>query len=48
MGNENTHWLERLMENPWALLILGILVPTISYTVWGVYDVMSLPVAPLP
>jgi len=48
MGNENTHWLERLMENPWMLLILGIVVPTISYTVWGVYDVLSLPVAPLP
>ncbi|MDH5718381.1 MAG: hypothetical protein OEZ22_12205 [Spirochaetia bacterium] len=48
MGNENDHWLKKLMDNPWLLLVLGIVVPTLSYTVWGLVEVMSLPPATLP
>ena len=29
------HPLQKLMDNPWLLLVLGILIPTLSYTVWG-------------
>lgn len=41
-------FLQRLMENPWLLLALGILVPTLSYTVWGTIDLFSIPEATLP
>ncbi len=40
--------LQRLMDNPWILLILGFLIPTISYTIWGWVELLRVPVAPLP
>lgn len=46
--SKQTHPLQKLMENPWLLLALGILVPTISYTLWGWYDVFTMAPATLP
>ncbi|MCC6621609.1 MAG: DUF1206 domain-containing protein [Deltaproteobacteria bacterium] len=45
---ERAHWLQRLMDNPWLLLVLGIVVPFISYTVWGWIELASMPKATLP
>jgi len=36
------------MDNPWLLLALGLLVPILSYTVWGWVELMQLPDAKLP
>jgi hypothetical protein len=47
-GTRTEHPLKRLMENPWLLLVLGVAVPMISYTLWGWIDVMSMPRALLP
>jgi hypothetical protein len=33
--DENKHPLQKLMDNPWLLLVLGIIIPTLSYTTWG-------------
>lgn len=41
-------WLERLLDNPWILLALGVLIPTLSYTLWGWIEVWRLPAATLP
>ncbi|HXV37856.1 MAG TPA: hypothetical protein VEC18_11935 [Myxococcota bacterium] len=40
--------LQRLLDNPWLLLVLGILVPTLSYTVWGWIELWLVPAARLP
>ncbi len=40
--------LQRLMDNTWLLLVLGIVVPTVSYTVWGWIELWLLPAATLP
>ena len=40
--------LQKLMDNPWLLLILGIVIPTLSYTVWGWIELWLLPAATLP
>ncbi len=40
--------LQKLMDNPWLLLTLGIVVPTLSYTVWGWIELLLLPAATLP
>jgi hypothetical protein len=47
-NRDRKHPLERLMENPWALLALGFAVPFLSYFVWGVVDLLSMPKALLP
>jgi len=33
-------------DNIWLLLILGVVLPTLVYTVWGLIEVMTVP--PLP
>jgi hypothetical protein len=39
---------QRLYDN-WALLLVaGILVMVVFYTLWGLVEVRSLPVSPLP
>lgn len=45
---ETVHWLKRLLDSPLALLALGLIVPILSYTVWGVIELLSLPPATLP
>jgi hypothetical protein len=40
--------LQRLLDNPWLLLVLGFLVPTLSYTVWGWIELWLVPAARLP
>jgi hypothetical protein len=36
------------MDNPWLLLVLGVVVPTVSYTVWAWIELWLLPAATLP
>lgn len=42
------HPLQRLMDNPWLLLVLGVVIPSLSYTLWGFIDLLALPPAQLP
>lgn len=42
------HPLQRLMDNPWALLVLGVLIPLVSYTAWGWIELARLPAGKLP
>lgn len=39
---------QRLYDNPFLLLVAGILVMVVFYTVWGLWEVLSLPPATLP
>ncbi len=36
------------MDNPWLLLILGVLIPILSYTVWGWVELLFISPATLP
>jgi len=38
-------WIQQLLDNPFLLLFLGVFIPMMVYTVWGVYDILSLPMA---
>jgi hypothetical protein len=37
--------MQRLLDNPFLLLFLGVLIPMILYTLWGVVEILTLPVA---
>ena len=37
--------LQQLLDNPFALLFLGIAMPTVLYIVWGVMEIVNIPVA---
>jgi len=43
---EDVPFMQRLLDNPFLLLALGIAVPSILYTIWGVMEVISVPLAP--
>lgn len=34
-------------DNIFLLLVLGIVVPTVVYTVWGLWEIMNVPQLPL-
>jgi len=40
--------LKRLMDNTWLLLVLGVLIPLVSYTLWGWIELYNVPPATLP
>lgn len=38
-------WQE-MMDNPFLLLFIGVAVPTVFYTLWGVMEVATIPISP--
>ena len=38
-------FMQRVLDNPFLLLMLGITVPTVLYLIWGVMEVASIPLA---
>jgi len=43
---EDIPFMQRLLDNPFLLLALGVAVPTMLYLVWGVMEVVLIPLAP--
>ena len=41
-------WGQRLFDNPFLLLLAGIVIMVLFYTGWGLWEVLSLPQATLP
>ncbi len=37
--------MQKILDNPMFLLLVGVVVPTVSYTLWGVMEVVSIPIA---
>jgi hypothetical protein len=37
--------MQHLLDNPFLLLFLGIAMPTVFYIVWGVMEMVAIPIA---
>jgi len=37
--------MQQILENPFLLLFLGVAVPTVIYIVWGVMEIVNIPIA---
>ncbi|MGE5130994.1 MAG: hypothetical protein ACM3IK_15280 [Sphingomonadaceae bacterium] len=37
--------MQQLLDNPFLLLFLGVVIPTVFYLIWGVLEILSLPLA---
>jgi hypothetical protein len=38
---------QHILDNPFLLLFLGVAMPTVLYIVWGVMEIVSIPISPL-
>jgi hypothetical protein len=39
-------FMQRVLDNPFLLLFLGVTIPTVLYIIWGVMALTQVPVAP--
>ena len=37
--------MQQLLDNPFLILFIGIAMPTVLYIVWGVMEIVGIPVA---
>ncbi|UCH39726.1 MAG: hypothetical protein JSU67_16495 [Gammaproteobacteria bacterium] len=44
--SERIPFFQRVLENPFLLLFLGVVMPTVFYILWGIMEIATLPVAP--
>ena len=42
---ERVPMMQRILDNPFLLLFLGVTLPTVLYILWGVMEVASIPLA---
>jgi hypothetical protein len=38
--------MQRLLDNPFLLLFLGVTIPAVLYVIWGVMEIVSIPISP--
>jgi len=43
--NERPPLMQQLLDNPFLLLFLGVMIPMVVYTLWGVIDILTVPLA---
>jgi hypothetical protein len=44
-STERVPFMQRVLDNPFLLLFLGITVPTVLYMVWGIMELIQVPIA---
>jgi len=37
--------MQALLENPFLLLFIGVAMPTVFYIVWGIMEIVTVPIA---
>jgi hypothetical protein len=37
--------MQRVLDNPFLLLFLGVVFPTVFYILWGIMEIVQIPVA---
>jgi hypothetical protein len=45
-GEQRIPTMQRILDNPFLLLFIGVASPAIIYLIWGIMDIISIPVAP--
>jgi hypothetical protein len=43
--NEKVPLIQRLLDNHFLLLFLGVLIPMVVYVLWGVIEILTIPAA---
>ena len=43
--NDPIPLMQRVLDNPFLLLFLGVAVPAVFYIIWGVMEITQIPIA---
>jgi hypothetical protein len=44
-SDEQLPFMQRVLDNPFLLLFLGVAMPAVLYLGWGLYEILQIPVA---
>ena len=44
--HERPPFMQRLLDNPFLLLFLGVTLPTVLYLIWGILEIAQIPLSP--
>ena len=37
--------MQRILDNPFMLLFIGVVVPAVFYIIWGIMEIVTIPIA---
>lgn len=38
--------MQQLLDSPFLLLFIGVGMPTVIYIIWGIMEIIAIPIAP--
>jgi hypothetical protein len=38
--------MQRILDNPFILLFVGVVFPSVFYIIWGIVEIVNIPLAP--
>jgi hypothetical protein len=44
-AGEKIPFMQRVLDNHFLLLFLGVVIPTVFYLMWGIMEVANIPIA---
>ena len=45
-NSASPHFMQKVLDNNWLLLALAVTTPMVLYTLWGLWDVINIPMVP--
>ena len=45
-SSEKIPTMQRILDNPFILLFIGVVFPTVFYIIWGIVEIVNIPIAP--
>jgi hypothetical protein len=43
--DERIPTMQKILDNPFLLLFLGVAMPTVLYLIWGIMEIITIPLA---
>jgi len=43
---ERVPTFQRILDNPFILLFVGVVFPAVFYIIWGIVEIVNIPIAP--
>ena len=43
--DERVPVMQRILDNPFLLLFIGVVMPTVFYLIWGIMEIVTIPIA---